>query len=98
MGRFNVVANVITAHFGSLMECLCGCSHRHSTFPMTLPVSVRPNGGHAAHAETYVVCVDCGRHLPYDWTTMQRINESAAGSTPGLTVNPVFTSVYPSHG
>ena len=56
----------------SLMNAFFGCSHHRTTFPMT---PMRKNGGFAAgtlvRSETYVVCLDCGQELPYDWDEMR---------------------------
>jgi DNA-directed RNA polymerase subunit RPC12/RpoP len=40
-------------------DWLYGCTHRKTTFPMTL------------QSDTYIVCLECGRHFAYDWTTMR---------------------------
>lgn len=40
------------------------CSHRQLTRPIT-PV------GHGTRDATYVVCLDCGLQLPYDWDNMR---------------------------
>lgn len=47
-----------------LVDWLIGCRHRKTTLPKTTVTS--------AHSETYLVCLDCGRHIPYDWTAMRR--------------------------
>ncbi len=52
-------------------EGLFGCSHKHTTFPMT---PVRATTMKAR--QTYVACLDCGRELPYNWEEM-RIEPSA---------------------
>ena len=56
----------------SLMNAFFGCSHRRTTFPMT---PMRKSGGFATgklvRNETYVVCLDCGQELPYDWDEMR---------------------------
>jgi hypothetical protein len=56
----------------SLMNAFFGCSHRRTTFPMT---PMRKNGGFSTGTmvrnETYVVCLDCGQELPYDWDEMR---------------------------
>ena len=49
-----------------------GCWHGNYSFPMTLKSGhpgKRWTGGSRRH--TYVVCLDCGRELPYDWTRMK---------------------------
>ena len=64
----------------SLMNAFFGCSHRRTTFPMT---PMRKNGGFKAgtlvRSETYIVCLDCGRELPYDWDEM-RVGKRVAQS------------------
>jgi len=56
----------------SLVNTLFGCAHSRTTFPMT---PARRNGAiaarSAAHANTYVVCLDCGKEFSYDWKTMR---------------------------
>ena len=52
-----------------LLDRLLRCSHDDYSFPITLkqgmaPAAFRPKG-------TYVVCLDCGRELPYDWKAMK---------------------------
>jgi hypothetical protein len=42
------------------LDALFGCSHRRTTFPITL---VRQRG-------PYVVCLDCGKEFHYSWKTM----------------------------
>lgn len=50
----------------TLLRVLFRCSHRSLTRPIT-PLGQRrvPQG------ETYVVCLECGTHLPYDWSKMR---------------------------
>ena len=51
----------------SLFNILFGCSHRRTTFPLT---PARTSG--SGPAQTYVVCLDCGKQFTYDWKSMQR--------------------------
>ena len=51
----------------TLFNVFFGCSHRRTTFPLT---PVRTSGG--GPAQTYVVCLNCGKQFTYDWRTMQR--------------------------
>jgi hypothetical protein len=51
----------------SLFNILFGCSHKRTTFPLT-PASISGSGP----AQTYVVCLDCGKQFTYDWKSMQR--------------------------
>ncbi len=50
-----------------LIEWLFGCPHRRTTFPLTLPDRERDSGTPAVDKETYVVRLECGRHIAYDW-------------------------------
>ena len=86
MDRFNVVANTVRVRLGGLADWLYGCSHRRTTFPITLRAGVSVDGQQSAQAETYVVCLECGRHFGYDWTTMRMTRQRAAWarSRPGL--------------
>jgi hypothetical protein len=52
-----------------LLDRLLRCSHNDYSFPITprpsrTSTALRPSG-------TYVVCLDCGRELAYDWNTMK---------------------------
>jgi hypothetical protein len=58
-----------------LWDTFFGCWHNHYSFPIT--VRSRSRSAAAALTGTYVVCLDCGKELPYDWNQM-RILDSAA--------------------
>ena len=62
--------------FDVLRNMFFGCTHRRTTFPLT---SRRTHGPlmNGTCANTYVVCLDCGREFCYDWTEM-RMNEPLA--------------------
>jgi hypothetical protein len=63
-------------------EILFGCRHGNYSFPITLkPGRSRPI---AVRTGTYVVCLDCGRELPYDWSRMKVVAEGRRGSPPEL--------------
>ena len=51
----------------SLFNIFFGCSHKRTTFPLT-PARTTGSGP----AQTYVVCLDCGKQFNYDWKSMQR--------------------------
>ncbi len=59
MNPFNTVTNTVRMTLLGMANLLCGCLHGKTTFPITL------------QASTYVVCLECGRHLPYDWSRMR---------------------------
>jgi hypothetical protein len=50
---------------------LFGCAHRRCTFPMTSKRAgaALPEG--EERANTYIVCLDCGKEFPYDWQLMK---------------------------
>jgi ribosomal protein S26 len=58
---------------GELLNAVFGCWHLRYSFPMTL----RPGSGRrkaTAVTGTYVVCLECGKELPYDWNTMKIVS------------------------
>jgi hypothetical protein len=59
--------------FSRLMETMFGCWHSHYSFPMTVRAGSRRNQA-AARLGTYVVCLDCGKELGYDWQQMRVTN------------------------
>jgi hypothetical protein len=58
-----------------LMNSLFGCGHKHTSFPIT-PRSKNLR----TKFETYVVCLDCGKELPYSWEEMRIVLGSASGA------------------
>ncbi len=67
----------------ALADRLFDCSHRRTTFPITCRTSVSEDGQRSTQkAETYIVCLECGSHFEYDWTTM-RITGPPATSAGG---------------
>lgn len=52
------------------VDLLLGCAHRHRTFPRT---AKEPGTA----STTYVVCLDCGKKLPYDWQKMRVVVPSS---------------------
>jgi len=52
-----------------LMEAIFGCWHNNYSFPMT--IRSRQPSAVGWRSGTYVVCLDCGKELPYDWGTMR---------------------------
>lgn len=55
--------------FNHLIQALFGCWHRNCSFPITVKANRHFQG--ARRAGTYVVCLDCGKEIPYDWKTMK---------------------------
>ena len=58
---------------GKMFDAFFGCWHNHYSFPITVRSGKSRNS--AAHLTgTYVVCLDCGKELPYDWNEMRVID------------------------
>ena len=53
-------------------------SLQDTTFPITLRTSASVDGKQITQADTYVVCIECGGHFAYDWTTMRITRHRAA--------------------
>jgi hypothetical protein len=62
----------------SLFQVLFGCGHHKTTFPLTpiRRVRIAESATTEPTAQTYVVCLDCGKELAYDWDTMRKISSS----------------------
>ena len=59
-----------------LLDVFFGCWHTHYGFPIT----VRPGARRIPAASltgTYVVCLDCGKELPYDWKEMKVVSSDS---------------------
>ncbi len=61
---------------GKLFDAFFGCWHGNYSFPITNRSGSRRNSA-AALTGTYVVCLDCGKELPYDWQDMKVISSQA---------------------
>jgi hypothetical protein len=61
-------------------DALFGCWHARYSFPLTVRAGSRRNRA-AALTGTYVVCLDCGKELPYDWQEMKVVSATRDGST-----------------
>ena len=57
---------------GKLLDAFFGCWHSLYSFPMTARTGTRRSQA-ASLTGTYVVCLDCGKELPYDWKEMKVI-------------------------
>lgn len=55
--------------FSRILDVLFGCTHSHISFPITIKKGSRSRA--AFPTGTYVVCLDCGREMPYDWKQMK---------------------------
>jgi hypothetical protein len=59
----------------NLIEKLLGCRHRKCSFPITLKIKERkPDAAYLTR--TYVVCLECGKEFPYDWSRMRALSLS----------------------
>jgi hypothetical protein len=61
--------------FSSVLQSLFGCWHGHYSFPITVKRGRR--NAAALVTGTYVVCLDCGKELPYDWQEMKIVSADA---------------------
>jgi hypothetical protein len=61
--------------FSSVLQSLFGCWHGHYSFPITVKRGRRNPA--ALVTGTYVVCLDCGKELPYDWQQMKIVSADA---------------------
>lgn len=50
-----------------------GCSHEKTTFPITLK---RAESSPNHLGSTYMVCLDCGKELPYSWSEMKIVRKT----------------------
>jgi hypothetical protein len=55
---------MLTGLINFLAAALFGCSHEHTTFPLSRRYGFR-------RRDTYIVCLDCGREFRYDWGRMR---------------------------
>lgn len=82
MDRVKVVANALHEFIGNLADWSFGCAHRRTTFPITRRAAAGLTGQPSTHLETYIVCLECGRHFPYDWSAMRLTKKRFAWSSP----------------
>jgi hypothetical protein len=64
MGRFSTAAGRARLYMVELADRFFGCRHRRTTMPMT------PRSDNPDPSATYIVCLECGRRLPYDLNAM----------------------------
>jgi len=58
--------------FSRILGVFFGCGHGHISFPITIKKGARSRA--AFPTGTYVVCLDCGKEMPYDWKQMKIVN------------------------
>jgi len=57
-----------------LLDALFGCAHKNRGFPITVKNQSYRRPEAASVTGTYVVCLDCGAELPYDWNEMKVVS------------------------
>ena len=58
-----------------ILDLLFGCTHSRYSFPITLRRGAR--SGAALLTGTYVVCLKCGKEMPYDWNEMRVVTSDS---------------------
>ena len=58
--------------FSRILDAFFGCGHSRYSFPITVKRGKR--NAAALVTGTYVVCLDCGREMPYDWKQMKIVS------------------------
>ncbi len=54
-------------------DAMFGCWHSRYSFPITVRAGSR-RAAPGSRTGTYVVCLDCGKELPYDWNEMRIVD------------------------
>jgi hypothetical protein len=58
--------------FGGIYDLIFGCWHTNYSFPITIrDQRLRYKHEASRHTGAYVVCLDCGKEMPYDWKLMK---------------------------
>ena len=65
--------------FSRILDAFFGCTHAHMSFPITIKKGARSRA--AFPTGTYVVCLDCGKEMPYDWKQMKVVNAATKPAT-----------------
>jgi hypothetical protein len=66
-----------------VFDAMFGCWHSHYSFPITVRAASRRSGV-AVRTGTYVVCLDCGKELAYDWQAMKIVESQRKESARSL--------------
>ena len=74
----------------SVFDLVFGCWHKRRSFPITVRGKLRRSSAAASITGTYVVCLDCGREFPYDWSQMKML-----ASTPRTGWAPKLATIIP---
>jgi len=62
MRRFSAFMTTTRLYLVGLADWLCGCRHRKTTMPRTVPPDLTAGARHGAPEGTYIVCLECDRH------------------------------------
>jgi hypothetical protein len=73
----------------SLFDLVFGCWHKRCSFPITARGKLRRSTAAASVTGTYVVCLDCGREFPYDWSQMKMLESKSRTARAAEPVNIV---------
>jgi len=73
---------------GDVFDMLFGCWHKNCSFPITAKRGGASQCEAARVTGTYVVCLDCGKEFPYDWSHMKVITESETAAVAEATPIP----------
>ena len=65
--------------FSRILDAFFGCTHGHMSFPITIKKGARSRA--AFPTGTYVVCLDCGKEMPYDWKQMKVVSAKIETAT-----------------
>lgn len=68
--------------FSQILDAIFGCTHSRYSFPITVKKGKRSPA--AFQTGTYVVCLKCGKEMPYDWKQMKIVS-------PGAELRPVVS-------
>jgi hypothetical protein len=70
----------------NLFDVVFGCWHKRCSFPITVRGKLCRSTAAASVTGTYVVCLNCGREFPYDWSQMKMLTSKYR---PAWTAEPV---------
>ena len=65
------LVRMATMRLAEFTGWLFGCAHRNTSFPRCAAPGVGAERQQGSPADTYIVCLDCGRRFAYDWKAMR---------------------------
>jgi hypothetical protein len=78
---------------GDVFDMLFGCWHKRYSFPITTKKGSAPPNEAARVTGTYVVCLDCGKEFPYDWSRMKVVSAHSGDTRLASRRNTGFVKV-----